>query len=173
MTRIFVPNIGPQSAKIAVVGEGPGEKEEKHRIPFHPEAPAGEMLTNVLQRHGLFRDEVWIGNLTHFRPHISNKFILAKPEDVESGIADLAQSLAKIRPNVIAAMGAWPLWYLTRKCGYERGKPKPGVGIENYRGSILPCTLPGCEGLKVIATYHPSYVARNRTKYPIFDIDIR
>jgi len=173
VTRTYVPNIGPQNAKIACIGEGPGEKEERFKIPFHPEAPAGEMLTNVLQRNGLFRDEVWLGNLTHYRPHITNKFILAKPEDVESGVADLAQSLAKIRPNVIAAMGAWPLWYLTRKCGYERGKPKPGVGIENYRGSILPCTLPGCEGLKVIATYHPSYVARNRTKYPIFDIDIR
>ncbi|HEC64062.1 MAG TPA: hypothetical protein ENI23_02070 [bacterium] len=172
MTRTFVPNIGPSNAKIACIGEGPGEYEEKYKIPFHPDAPAGEMLTNVLQRNALFRDEVWLGNLTHYRPHITNKFILARPEDVESGVAGLAQNLARIRPNVIAAMGAWPLWYLTGKCGYERGKPKPGTGIENYRGSILPCILPGCEGLKVIATYHPSYVARNRTKYPIFDIDI-
>ena len=110
MNRIFVPNIGPQSAKIAVVGEGPGEKEERYKIPFHPDAPAGEMLTNVLQRNGLFRDEVWMGNLTHYRPHITNKFILARPEDVESGVADLAASLSKIRPNVIAAMGAWPMF---------------------------------------------------------------
>ncbi|KKK67933.1 hypothetical protein LCGC14_2949100, partial [marine sediment metagenome] len=40
MTRTFVPNIGPLNAKIAVVGEGPGEKEERYKIPFHPDAPA-------------------------------------------------------------------------------------------------------------------------------------
>jgi len=174
MTFNYVPNIGPQNAEIACIGEGPGEYEDRYKIPFYPgpEAPAGEMLTNVLQRNGLFRDEVFLGNLTNRRPHITNKFVLAKKEDVEEGVRNLAKQLSKIRPNVIAAMGAWPLWYLTGKCGYERGKPKPGVGIENYRGSILPCILPGCEGLKVIATYHPSYVARNRTKYPIYDIDI-
>jgi len=172
MTRTFVPNVGPSNANIACIGEGPGEYEEKFRIPFHPDAPAGEILTNVLQRNGLFRGDVWLGNLTHYRPHITNKFILAKPGDVTAGVDDLAKSLSRMRPNVIAAMGAWPLWYLTGKCGYERGKPKPGTGIENYRGSILPCILPGCKALKVIASYHPSYVARNRTKYPIFDIDI-
>jgi len=173
MNRVFVPNIGPPNAQIACIGEGPGEYEERHKIPFYPEAPSGEMLTNVLQRIGLARNDVWLGNLTGYRPHVTNKFILARKEDVEAGVAALASSLSKIRPNVIAAMGAWPLYYLTGKCGYERGKPKPGTGIENYRGSILPCILPGCEDLKVIATYHPSYVARNRTKYPIFDIDMR
>jgi len=173
MTRVYVPNIGPPNAQIACVGEGPGEYEERWKIPFYPEAPSGEILTNILQRNGLARSDVWLGNLTHHRPHVTNKFVLAKKEDVESGVADLAKSLARIRPNVIAAMGAWPLYYLTGKCGYERGKPKPGTGIENYRGSILPCILPSCEDLKVIATYHPSYVARNRTKYPIFDIDMR
>ncbi|KKL13538.1 hypothetical protein LCGC14_2524720, partial [marine sediment metagenome] len=47
MTRTYVPNIGPLNAKIACIGEGPGEKEERYKIPFHPDAPAGEMLTNV------------------------------------------------------------------------------------------------------------------------------
>jgi DNA polymerase len=169
--NIYVPNVGPSDAKVMVVGEGPGENEEKDRIPFHPEAQAGSLLMEVMQRHAFFRDEVRLSNLVHYRP-LANRFVtMLGTKELESGLEELRQEIETIKPNVIVAAGAWPLYYLTGKCGRDHGKPKPGSGIENYRGSILSCTLEGCEEIKVIPTYHPSFVARNRTKYPTFDVD--
>lgn len=169
--NIYVPNVGPEDAKIMVVGEGPGENEEKDRIPFHPEAQAGSILMEVLQRHGLFRDDIRLSNLVHYRP-TNNRFVtMLNTKELESGLEELRQEIIEIKPHVIVAAGAWPLYYLTQKCGRDRGKPKPGSGIENYRGSILSCAIEGCGDIKVIPTYHPSFVARNRTKYPTFDVD--
>jgi uracil-DNA glycosylase family 4 len=169
--NIYVPNIGPSNAAIMVVGEAPGENEEKDRIPFHPEAQAGGLLMEVMQRHGVFRDEVKLANLHHYRP-VGNRFVsILGSDSLKNGIEELRKEIIENKPTVIVAAGAWPLWFLTGKCGRERGKPKPGSGIENYRGSILSCTLEGCESVKVIPTYHPSFVARTRTKYPIFDAD--
>ncbi len=169
--NIYVPNVGPKNAKIMVVGEGPGENEEKDRIPFHPEAAAGGILMEVLQRQGIFRDDIRLSNLVHYRP-VGNRFItMLNSKELESGLEELRQEIIEIKPNVIVAAGAWPLYYLTQKCGRDRGKPKPGSGIENYRGSILKCAIEGCDSIKVIPTYHPSFVSRNRTKYPTFDVD--
>ncbi len=167
----LIPNLCPENVDIVCVGEAPGEEEERNGQPFWPEAPAGEKLAEVLQRQGKFRGDVGLCNLSNHRP-AGNKFysLLGTPE-LEAGLKRLTADLKRTRPNVIAAMGAWPLWYLTGKCNKPRGKPVKGTGIENYRGSILPCTIPGLEGSKVIATYHPSYVARNPTKYSTFDID--
>lgn len=167
----YVPNVGPENAKIMVVGEAPGENEERDGIPFHPEAQAGSILMEVMQRQGIFREDIRLANLHHYRP-VGNRFVsVLGSDELRSGLAELQQEIWKNKPTVIVAAGAWPLYYLTGKCGRDRGKPKPGSGIENYRGSILKCTLEGCDNIKVIPTYHPSFVARNRTKYPTFDVD--
>lgn len=169
--HVYVPNVGPTDAKIMVVGEAPGENEERDGIPFHPEAQAGGLLMEVMQRHALFRDEVRLANLCHYRP-VGNRFIsILGTDELKSGIEELRQEIQKNKPTVIVAAGAWPLWFLTGKCGRNHGKPQPGSGIENYRSSILSCSLEGCESVKVIPTYHPSFVSRNRTKYPTFDVD--
>jgi len=167
----YVPNVGPLNAKIMVVGEAPGENEERDGIPFHPEAQAGGLLMEVMQRHALFREDVRLSNLNHYRP-VGNRFVsILGTDQLKNGIEELRKEILQIKPTVIVAAGAWPLWFLTGKCGRDHGKPKPGSGIENYRGSILSCSLLGCEDIKVIPTYHPSFVARNRTKYPTFDVD--
>lgn len=169
--NIYVPNVGPLDAKIMVVGESPGEYEEKDKIPFHPEAPAGGLLMEVMQRQGLFREQIRLCNLFHYRP-VGNRFSsIIGTKELESGVEELRQEIEKTKPTVIVAAGAWPLYYLTGRTGRDHGKPKPGTGIENYRGSILSCNLEGCEDIKVIPTYHPSFVSRNRTKYPTFDVD--
>jgi uracil-DNA glycosylase family 4 len=60
----FVPPSVPRSgsATIAFIGQGPGEIEAMYSIPFHPEAPAGKMLTEWIHLAGLQRTEVLITN---------------------------------------------------------------------------------------------------------------
>lgn len=165
--KIFVPFVGPETARIALVGEAPGGIEELEQEPFVGDS--GNKMEVVLGRNALSRSEVWLGNLSHYRPFPRNDFrSLLDSKQLKDGIADLTEHLITIQPNIIVALGSWPLYYLTGKRGN-----RPGWGIDNWRGSLLPCILPGLEGMKVLPTYHPAYILRDRKKYPIFDTDIK
>ncbi|MCI0557031.1 MAG: hypothetical protein MN733_00935, partial [Nitrososphaera sp.] len=164
---IRVPNEGPRDAKIYVCGEGPGADEVDARRPFV--GVSGLKLRNCLGRNGIAEDSVRFCNLVQYRPP-GNKFeAVLRTRELEAGVAELAADIGKFRPNVIAALGNWPLYYLTGR----RGKKAVGTGIGKWRGSILPCILPGCEGVKVVASYHPAFIVRQPTAYPIFDTDIK
>lgn len=167
ISNVQVPFEGPTDAKIYFVGEAPGSDETDARRPFV--GLSGLKLRNCIGRNGISEDTVRFTNLCKYQPP-GNKFeALLRTRELETGVEELTADLREFRPNVIAALGNWPLYYLTGK----RGKKAVGTGIGKWRGSILPCILPGCEGLKVIASYHPAYIARNASAYPIFDTDIK
>ena len=162
-----VPNEGPKDARIYFVGEAPGSDEVDAGRPFV--GVSGTLLRDCLGRNGIAEASVRFANLCQYRPE-DNKFAnVVGSRELEAGIEELTRDLRDHRPNVVAALGAWPLLYLTSK----RGKKAPGTGIIKWRGSILPCTLPGCEGIKVIPTFHPAFVVRKRNEYPIFDTDMK
>lgn len=152
----YVPHSGPLGAKLLLVGEAPGQEEETQLAPFVGES--GQILTQVLGRAGLTRDDVRLANLCNYRPY-GNKFENLKgSQELAKGWAELRKYIVDYKPNVIGALGANPLLFLTEK-----------RGINQWRGSILE----GINGVKVIPTFHPAYVLRDRTQYPIFDQDIK
>lgn len=154
----YVPNEGPDNAKIMLVGEAPGESEHDQLRPFVGDS--GQLLITCLGRNGVLREEVYLANLAHYRPY-DNKFEkLLNTQELKDGIAELYKDIMRIRPNVIVALGGNPLMYLTGK-----------KGIKKWRGSILSCLLD--ENIKVIPTYHPAAVLRERSLYPIFDADLK
>lgn len=61
--RSFVEPEGTPTSGFVLVGQGPGETEAHTSRPFHPDAPAGFLLTNRLYHSGLQRTEVLLGNL--------------------------------------------------------------------------------------------------------------
>jgi len=159
---IYVPDEGPTSSKILFVGEAPGESEELDKRPFI--GAAGNMLINCIMRNGLAREEVRLANLCHFRPQYNKFETLLGTSVLQSGIEELKHYIKTYRPNVIVALGNWPLFILT-------GKGTGYAGISAWRGSILPYIFD--EKIKVVPTYHPSYIVRQRVDYPIFDQDIK
>ncbi len=48
---------------VAFVGQGPGETEARTSIPFHPNAPSGDLLTRWMHSAGLQRSEVLVTNV--------------------------------------------------------------------------------------------------------------
>jgi len=162
-----VPNEGPLDARIYCVGEGPGADEVIEGRPFI--GASGSKLRAVLGNNGVSEDSVRFCNLVQHRPPNNVFAAVLRSSELAAGVEELASDIRKFRPNVVAALGAWPLYFLTGK----RGKKAAGTGIGKWRGSILPCTLPGCEGVKVIASYHPAFIIRQPTAYPIFDTDIK
>src|SRR5215813_9061531 len=64
----FVPPEGNGTYKVALIGEAPGEQEARYGKPFYPQAPAGAVLTRLLKRAGLERDNFVISNAVWSRP---------------------------------------------------------------------------------------------------------
>jgi len=163
---IYVPDEGPEDAKIVFIAEAPGADEEKEgRLLI---GASGNKWETVLGRNGVPRDSVRACNLFHYRPD-GNKFakLLGHPALYES-INGLLDYLRSHKPNVICTMGNWATFFLTGK----KGK-KAGTGILNWRGSILNSSVKGLEDVKVIPTVHPAAILRSPVLYPIFDMDIK
>ncbi len=156
INNIYVPNCGPSDAKILLVGESPGETEERQREPFVGES--GSLLMEVLNRAGISRNEVYLANLSHYRPYKNEfKHLIDTPQLAE-GIKDVEELIRSHNFNVIVPLGSQPLRAL-----------HGGNSIHAWRGSI---TQEKFRGTKAISTFHPSAVLRDRTLLPIFDSDI-
>lgn len=173
VSSIYVPDEGNESAKILLVGEAPGEDEEHERRPFV--GRSGQFLERYLGRCGVSRSEVYLANLCHYRP-AGNKFTnLLGSDELASGLQALSETIEKVRPNIIIALGNWPNYYLT---GNTSEKGGPGTGITSWRGSVVPGVgthVPSAEGRKVLVTYHPAFVVRAEGFgfHPIFHLDLQ
>jgi uracil-DNA glycosylase len=160
ISNVYVPNEGSLKAKLLLVGESPGEQEEIEGKPFV--GPSGQLLTDVLLRHGVTREEVYLANLCNYRPQKNDFANLVGSKQLEQGLAEVSQMIDMINPNVILGLGAKPLQYLMGK-----------YGISRYRGSILKFSDCAFKSYKYVPAYHPAFVVRSGESYPIFDFDIK
>lgn len=171
---------GPCPARIMIIDDAPGEREEKDGIPLV--GYAGREFSQMLQEAGIMRSECFITSvLTSRPPHdeatafiaetkkeitgshvlLRDKFVL--PPLVE-GIERLKREIELCRPHLIIALGNIPLWALTGQWG-----------ITSWRGSVMQCDLD--LGLdyrpKVIPVYHPSLIMRQWSWRQICVHDLR
>lgn len=137
----FVNGHGPSSAKLAIVGEAPGQVEESTGLPF--QGPTGKMVDDFLLKAGMPRSSVYATNVARVRPPGNDINLI---HQIGYKISDFEEilwaELNALNPNAVIAFGNTALKSLT---GY--------TGIEKYRGSILPA-LKG--NFKVIPTIHPA-----------------
>lgn len=154
----FVPNQIPDKPfKILCIGESPGEEEEYQGRPFV--GPAGNLLAEVFLKNGInIYEDVALCNLSNYRPQ-NNKFeFLINSPQLKQGIENVQKIILETKPNVIATLGKFPTEYFTGKSGISR-----------YRGSILS----GFGDRKYVPTFHPSFITRNKSSYPVFSVDIK
>jgi uracil-DNA glycosylase len=139
---------GDPCAALMVVGEGPGETEDKLGRPFV--GRAGELLDKMLLSIDLPREDVFICNTVKCRPTLDNGHRLANraptPDEMRNCRPYLDQQIEVIRPRVILALGA------------PAAKSFMGekFSITKQRGQWFE----GPSGIPVIATFHPAYVLR-------------
>ncbi len=96
-----VPGEGPPRTQIMVVGEGPGEEEDRTGRPFVA-GPAGELLTKMLQAIDLPREKVFIGNVVKCRPPGNRN---PEPEELQTCFPFLKEQSQIIRPRLLVALG--------------------------------------------------------------------
>lgn len=145
-----VPTEGPLDAKIMLLGEAPGEEEDKIGRPFV--GTAGRTLDSLLGQAGIARYQCLVTNVARERPpankisyHFEDKKCTIPKPRLRAWIDKLKEEIELYQPNVIVALGATALWALT-------GEKK----ISDFRGYVIPCSL--VPGKKVISTYHPQAV---------------
>jgi len=168
-----VPFEGPDKYDIMLVGEAPGAEEVGQGRPFV--GRSGQLLERYLERNMVTRPQVKLANLSKYRPGQNhNKFeALLGSTQLEDGLGELEEEIRRAKPNVVIALGNWPLYHLTGCCGLDKTKPQPGSGIFLYRGSRLPA-LPrfGGPDQKVFITTHPAYITRVWGWNPVFNLDL-
>lgn len=168
-----VPYEGPTSGyNILIVGEAPGSEELGQGRPFI--GRSGQLLERYLGRSGILRSNVRLANLCTRRPRDNRFEHLLGTDTLNEDLEILSREVIDNKPNVIIALGGWPLYFLTGFCGTNKNKPAPGTGIHLYRGSRLPAVEKfGGPTQKVFATYHPAYVLRDWAQNPVFYLDLQ
>jgi DNA polymerase len=140
---------GPVKARLLLLGEQPGDQEDKAGEPFV--GPAGRILDKALVEVGLKRDDVYITNaVKHFKWTAKGKRrIHQRPSAGEVAACRqwLHAELEVVDPAVIVALGA--------TAGQALFGSRFRVG--ESRGQVLDY-----EGRPLVATIHPSAVLRAR-----------
>jgi DNA polymerase len=139
---------GGARAKVMLVGEQPGDQEDRQGRPFV--GPAGQLLREMLEEAGLAPRECYLTNaVKHFGWEPRGKRRIHKTpaqRDVVACAAWLEREIAALRPKVIVALGATVLNALAQK----------RTGIAASRGAALV----HASGAHLVATYHPSALLR-------------
>lgn len=141
---------GSVTAPIMLVGEQPGNSEDKAGLPFV--GPAGRILDRALQQAGIDRGNVYITNaVKHFKNVPRGKRrIHQRPNtyEIERCRWWLDQELRLVRPRVTVALGATAASALAGRT----------VTISKSRGRLMNFR----DRLEGFVTVHPSYILRLR-----------
>jgi uracil-DNA glycosylase len=140
---------GPRTADVMLVGEQPGDQEDRQGHPFV--GPSGQLLDAGLEQAGIDRSRVYVTNsVKHF------KFVVIErgrrlhkkpsPGEVRACNPWLQEEIRLVKPRVVVALGATAAQTLLGKqfrVTQDRGRPIPTEFAE-----------------AVVATVHPSAVLR-------------
>jgi uracil-DNA glycosylase len=148
-----VPGEGLATARLVVVGEGPGRTEDETGRPFV--GRAGELLTKILAAIDLPREQVFICNIVKCRPPENRQ---PQFDEIAACLPFLYRQIELVNPKVILAMGntaAQTLLNTKQSLGALRNH------VHRFRG------------IPLIVTYHPAALLRNPNwKRPTWD-DVR
>ncbi len=148
--RQTVFGVGHPQAHWMIVGEAPGEEEDRRGEPFV--GRSGQLLDNMLRAIGLTREsrdaqdparQVFIANTLKCRPP-GNRNPL--PEELARCEGFLIRQIELVQPKIILAMGRFAVQSLLRSTapiGQLRGR------VHHY------------QGVPLVVTYHPAYLLRN------------
>jgi len=135
---------GNYKSKIMIVGEGPGEKEDREGKPFVGEA--GILLNKMLKAINLKRENVYITNVVNYRPPNNRK-----PEYAEITRYSnyLRKHISIIDPEILILMGSTAMESLFGS----------NIKITKERGSWKDIIINNKTYFCMI-TFHPAYLLR-------------
>lgn len=159
---------GSRQARVLMVGEQPGDVEDREGEPFV--GPAGRLLRRAIGDAGLAMEDVYLTNaVKHFRFTPRGKRRIHEKPNLAQLVACrpwVEAELEAVDPELVVVLGATA----------ARSLLGPGVKVTASRGQVLHREIEGSERL-VMPTVHPSSVLRARDRreqaYDAFVGDLR
>jgi uracil-DNA glycosylase family 4 len=139
--RNIVFGVGNPDARLVFVGEAPGADEDVQGEPFV--GKAGQLLTRIIEAIKLKRSEVYIANVVKCRPPGNRD---PQDDEIQTCIPFLKKQLAVIQPRIICTLGRYSTQALL--------ETREGITALRGRFHVLQ------NGIKVMPTYHPSFLLR-------------
>lgn len=135
---------GNPAAEIMLVGEGPGEQEDREGKPFV--GRAGQLLDKMLAAIGLDRTKVYIANMVPWRPPGNRN---PTPEELALCAPFLHRQVELVAPKLLVTLGNVPTQALF----------STGQGITRMRGQWKTLTINSWSG-PALPTLHPAFLLR-------------
>ncbi len=139
---------GDPHARVMLVGEQPGDEEDKKGLPFV--GPAGRLLDRALEAAGVDRNDLYVTNaVKHFKWQLRGKRRLHKTpaqREVDACHQWLEREIAAVKPHVIVALGATAARAVIGK----------EFKVSTMRGQFVESPL----APYVFGTFHPSALLR-------------
>jgi DNA polymerase len=139
---------GDPHARVMLIGEQPGDEEDRKGLPFV--GPAGRLLDRALEAAGVDREHVYITNaVKHFKWQLRGKRRLHKTpaqREIDACRQWLEREIEAVKPQVIVAMGATAARAVIGK----------DFKVSVMRGQLVASPL----APYVFATFHPSALLR-------------
>lgn len=144
----FVYSEGNPQAKVMLVGEGPGAKEDETGKVFV--GPAGELLTKMLAAIDLHREDIYITNIVKCRPPENRD---PTPAETKACLPYLLEQIDLIKPKVLVLLG--------RVAATTILKEHPGTTLDSFRKKEFYF-----RNIRTFVTYHPAALLHN-SKYKL------
>ena len=155
-----VPGEGNYKSGIMFIGEAPGKEEDKQGRPFV--GAAGKYLTEVLEKNGIKRQDVYITNVLKCRPPNNRD---PKPEEVETCSKWLRMQLDFIKPSIIVTLGRFSTQWIFEYFNLTY------TSITKLRGKVYTVEKWN-KTIYIIPTLHPAAVLYHPRWKPMFEHDI-
>lgn len=143
-----VCGVGDPQARLVVIGEGPGENEDREGAPFV--GRAGALLTKMLAAIDLRREDVFITNTIKCRATILEQGRVKNRAPMQEELANcrpyLDRELSIVQGKIILALGA----------PAAKTFLGPAFSITRQRGIWYV----GPSGIDLMVTFHPAYILR-------------
>jgi DNA polymerase len=141
---------GPAKAELMLVGEVPGDREDREGHPFV--GPAGRELDRALEAAGIVRGEVYLTNaVKHFKFEERGKRRIhqtPKKAEIDACMPWLDTEIKLVKPRAIVTLGATA----------AKALHGSSFRVTQHRGELLDSDLADI----VAATIHPSAILRTR-----------
>lgn len=193
---LFYGTSGPQTARIAIVGEAWGSEERSAQKPFV--GSSGRLLDSMLAAAGIRREDCFATNVVSAQPPGNQFWRFLQPRESHTNVYQglhptdetllhctrLVQQLEHVRPAVILALGNVPLWMLSNdeaRIKYSSSYDVNGVavpmdgggrllpsGISDFRGSMLRSRT----GQRLLPLIHPAAILRDWSQHHVTQNDL-
>jgi uracil-DNA glycosylase family 4 len=147
---------GAARARVMLIGEGPGAKEDEAGVPFV--GGAGKLLDRLLAEGGIARADVFITNVVACRPPGNRA---PKPREVAAHSGWLEEQIRLVSPEVIGTLGRSALTYFS-----------PKAKITEIHGQRMTIERAG-RNIVLIPMFHPAAALRGRELIPVLEQDFR